>query len=226
MVWFTGTSTGNKYTVGAIYQRSGEKYRANVDGSFTKLSTGKVSVGSSQSKKVQWGGFSSSPARSSSGRPSPTHGVGAAVVGASSPSVGVGAVGSRSLPAIVDGVMVTIPVTSIDPAEGLAVELGKSTRTPIQIGGGFVTLDSGVSDGGDFEQRYGEFGGSVAGLFVAGADAWSHITRSPQAEGDIVRAEQIKRGIADLKRVNGVRDPAPENWFGFKQTGGLGGAGW
>lgn len=35
-------------------------------------------------------------------------------------------------------------------------EIGKSTRTPIQIGGGWVDIDEGWSDAGDVEQRYGE----------------------------------------------------------------------
>lgn len=53
---------------------------------------------------------------------------------------------------------------------GGAWEVGKSTRTPMQVGGVWVSTDTGWSDGGDFEQRYGEFGGAVLGIGVLGAD--------------------------------------------------------
>lgn len=57
MTWFTGTSTGQRYNVGQVYQSAnGDLKRANADGSFTNLRTGRTNVGSSQSDRVQWGG--------------------------------------------------------------------------------------------------------------------------------------------------------------------------
>lgn len=45
---FSGTSTGKAYTPGQVYQTGdGRQLRANADGSFTNISSGKTSVGSS-----------------------------------------------------------------------------------------------------------------------------------------------------------------------------------
>lgn len=55
MTWFTGTATGNVYTVGEYYALGSEVYRANENGSFTNVQTGHTRVGSSESA-VWWGG--------------------------------------------------------------------------------------------------------------------------------------------------------------------------
>lgn len=59
MAWFTGTSTGNKYTVGQQYVSAGQTYVANANGSFTNVNSGKTNPGSSQSDSVQFGGSAS-----------------------------------------------------------------------------------------------------------------------------------------------------------------------
>lgn len=48
-VAFTGTKTGNAYVAGKVYSNGNGSYRANLDGSFTRLSNGGSVVGSSQS---------------------------------------------------------------------------------------------------------------------------------------------------------------------------------
>lgn len=57
-------------------------------------------------------------------------------------------------------------------------KVGDSTRTPIQIGGHWVPVDTGWSDGGDFEQRYGELGGSILGVGVMVADGWNWLNET------------------------------------------------
>lgn len=56
------------------------------------------------------------------------------------------------------------PVTGTGPGS-----LGPVT-TPVFAGGGELPRDDGWSDGGDFEQRWGEWGGGLAGMGVMLAD--------------------------------------------------------
>lgn len=60
VVAFTGVDTGRKYNVGETYRMNGNEYRANADGSFTNLSTGRVLEGSALSPEarftIAWGG--------------------------------------------------------------------------------------------------------------------------------------------------------------------------
>lgn len=82
MVWFTGTATGNKYTVGQSYSMAGDTYTAQSDGTFRNERTGRSTVGSSQSPNVQWGGGAS---LGSDGRSSGTGKSGRSVSTAPSP---------------------------------------------------------------------------------------------------------------------------------------------
>lgn len=82
MVWFTGTSTGDRYNVGQSYESAGRVYTARVDGGFREEGTNRVLVGSSQDPTTQWGGWSTpavgSGAASYDGTAGPSYGGGAA----------------------------------------------------------------------------------------------------------------------------------------------------
>jgi hypothetical protein len=133
-------------------------------------------------------------------------GPGASYVGEPGMTKGPGSGGSR-LGAEPVGSGPGLGVITVGPA--FDWEYGKSTRTPIQIGGSWVPIDEGFSDGGDFEQRWGEFGGSVAGLGVMAADGWKWAA-SQFGEPDPYQAQ---------KNVN-------QYLFGNSRPMGAGGDGW
>lgn len=82
------------------------------------------------------------------------------------------------------------PVTTGNPGPGQQVGTGPATGggwgggpvklkpkdnpeyTQIVIGGHKMKQDPGWSDGGDFEDRWGEVGGAIGGLGTMGADLW------------------------------------------------------
>lgn len=88
--------------------------------------------------------------------------------------------------------------------EGGAFTIGDSTRTPLMVGGRYLHINQGLSDGGDFEQRWGEFGGSVAGLGVMASDLASDFmaTHGPGASKALSDVTQVLRD-ATPKDANG-----------------------
>lgn len=169
-VAFTGTSTGNKYTVGRSYTMGGQAYRANADGSFTKESTGRTLVGSSRDPDVT---FYERPLGNSGGvNRSPSNGPGSN--GALSDNGrGVSPGTGPGNPAVVQNgakwggwlAAKSILLGGGEPAD----------TTQIVIGGKAVIHDRGFSDAGEFEQRFGESEFLSPGWFygwgVTGADA-------------------------------------------------------
>lgn len=220
---FTGTATGNVYVAGRIYERGGDQYRANSDGTFTNMRTGRSSVGSSVQVEaadrervrreveaimqaalrgyeagkatsgpgvVQTGGARSGGAGS--------HGAGAPVGGGPG-NTGVKLVSSSGA----FGNVLTIP----GPYE---VKLQESNRTPIMIGGQFITMDAGFSDAGDFEERYGdsEILSTGYGLVLLAADARAHF--GAQAARDETEARRLR---AQLKLPGTeLANPYPDAW--------------
>lgn len=81
MVWFTGTSTGDRYNVGQSYESAGRVYTAQADGSFSVNGSNRSVVGSSQDPTTVWGGWSTPAvgpgAASYDGTASPSYGGGA-----------------------------------------------------------------------------------------------------------------------------------------------------
>lgn len=233
MVWFTGTSTGNKYVVGALYERNGEKYRANVDGSFTKLSTGTVSKGSSQSTKVKWGGFASAPSKTATGQvgrslslqqvtqAAPPR---AAVASPGAPTAGPGAAGATS-----SGVLGTIS-GSYELPEWAAKVIGSlgvpttwswrdAERTTIQVFGVPMLTNTGFSDAGDSEERYGELiSDLVIGPLNLLADGFSTVTGYGEAW---IKDTAVKWDAATKGRYQGI-DPAWTNPGAGANAGTLG----
>nr|QJB21601.1 MAG: hypothetical protein [Microvirus sp.] len=62
------------------------------------------------------------------------------------------------------------------PDERVLLDLNKPGKvTPLVAGGYPIIHDRGWSDGGDYEQRWGEFGGGLAGLGVMAADVASTV---------------------------------------------------
>lgn len=101
MVWFTGTSTGDRYNVGQSYESAGRVYTAQADGSFSVNGSNRSVVGSSQDPTTVWGGWST-----------PSVGSGAAAYdGTASPSYGGGASAGQvyAAPAVQGPVMTTGP---------------------------------------------------------------------------------------------------------------------
>lgn len=127
-----------------------------------------------------------------------TTGVGV-VVAAQAPTSGPGA-GGVGAPV---GRGVANRVVTVGVPLGGAYEVGKSTRTPVQIGGRWVDVDPGFSDGGDMEQRWGEWGGSLGGLVVMGADGWRELQRIEREAYPHVTAP-FQRMLLDQKyRIGG-----------------------
>lgn len=71
----------------------------------------------------------------------------------------------------------------------LAIAEGGPETTPIFAGGSRVPADLGWSDGADFEDRWGEWGGALAGLGVMGADG---------LEAASVRTERIAEDLMGI----------------------------
>lgn len=132
MVWFTGTSTGDRYTVGQSYSMAGDVYTAQSDGTFRNERTGRETVGSSQSW-VQWGGGGGS--LSGSG-----HVANAAVTaGAGAPVVVVvpGALPPRTSGVLPAGVTTGpgTPVAVTSPQSPVGAGSGVKTYDPLPVGG-------------------------------------------------------------------------------------------
>lgn len=81
MAWFTGTSTGDRYTVGQTYSNGNGSYVANADGSFTNVKSGRTDVGSSRDPRVTFGGYSSLSSGSTGPGVSAVHSGGGASAG-------------------------------------------------------------------------------------------------------------------------------------------------
>lgn len=148
--------TGTSYESSAIY-------RANKEANSFYIPLPGTGAGSGSVGDAPTGG----PGRGSVGG-APTAGPGVVRVGApvgSGPGLGVITVGDWWT----EGPLMP---------EGGEFKVGDSNRTPISIGGNYLRVDPGTSDGGDFEQRWGEFGGSVAGLFVMGKDLFHTTLRA------------------------------------------------
>lgn len=209
MTWFTGTSTGDRYTVGQVYSNASGSYRANPDGSFTNVKTGRTDVGSSQDPRTVWGGSSIV----SGGRD-----------GGAGPGSAAVVAGGRSAVTSGPGSGITVSGGAGDPGSGPgAFVFGditlepkmKKTHTQLVIGGGSVAHDPGWSDAGEVEERWGE-GELLSPTWfyqwgVVGADAWKSVERF--REGNVKRwkkdAQEIDEDFEEFRR-NGVFAPDPD----------------
>lgn len=192
-VAFTGTKTGNAYVAGKVYSNGNGSYRANLDGSFTRLSNGGSVVGSSQSASAA---FSTTSGKflgyGQAGRDAAV----AYALGSGGSGAGARAVrtGSQSGAGPGRGAVVSLPGGSATPA-GTGVPLVKSSGGAF-LGGGFfaanpagkgpsritegyymgqkIYRDPGTSDVQDFTNIYGE--GEIAEtFFLLGAVYANHV---------------------------------------------------
>lgn len=196
MAWFSGTSTGDRYTVGQTYSNGNGSYTANADGTFTNQRSGSTLVGSSQAAGVQWGGYESiaggggaalwsndpqwqgnGGSQYSSEGPASAHVAsrgGSVTSGPGNPRVGARGSG-LSLGVSGAGFAGSLGVADYEPI------------TPIRVGGENLRLDSSTSDGGTGEQRWGEWGGGLYGLGVMARDGASVVFKPGAVEADLAK---------------------------------------
>lgn len=185
VIAFTGTNTGNTYKVGQSYSMAGKTYVAQSNGTFATMKsdgTTRFTEGSSQSDSATFyvsqslgaGGGSSR----SSGAVNRGSGDSAASVTGRNPNTGQGP-------------------GSIPSAKGGA----PSKVTKLWWDGVPLSINPRTSDGADFEDRWGEWGGGLGGIgvmaddlvFTPLRDVW---TKAPAGGERIVRGftEAISQG--------------------------------
>jgi len=179
-IFFQGVNTrlkdGRRYQVGKRYERNGDTFRANRDGSFTNERTGITFAGSSRSSKVKW--FSDERRKSKRVRGPMTGGEGiplnartmgpAALVGGGSGPASPGVVRGPAQPSRAGGAGPATAVTVTQSTSGGSLAF-PVPRTDLHVGS-LKVGQAPVSEGGDAEDRWGEVGGAVVGLGVMAAD--------------------------------------------------------
>lgn len=78
-----------------------------------------------------------------------------------------------------------------------------SSRTNLDFGGARIYADPGTSDAGDYEQRWGEVAGAMAGFGVMAADAWENL---PRAWG------WMTSGV-DVRKLSPAEAPVGSHWW-------------
>lgn len=92
-------------------------------------------------------------------------------------------------------------------SSGLVLEIGNPSKvTQLVTAGRPMRPDAGWSDGQKFEDRWGEWGGAIGGLFVMGADLMNDNIRVPAAE------YREKHGIPDKPQGGNALKPVFD-WF-------------
>lgn len=208
---FTGTSTGNTYNVGQQYSTSRGVVEAQADGTFKNISTGQSSKGSSEAVAIasSFLGSGSSGAEASHGYSGGKQSV-KVEFGSGAGNARAGTEGAQASP---QGGPGAARVTSQGGFFSGVSDAFKTTA--LHWGGMEMNLNHTNSDGGDFEDRWGEWGGGLAGLVVMGADL-SHM-----AAGEVARqkaryeaASQEARGKEILTRADGKpHGMSDANWL-------------
>lgn len=180
---FTGTSTGSTYKVGQEFSTSRGTVVAQADGTFRNKNTGQVSQGSSH----QVAEARTLIGKSRQGDSPSGEGFGGKqsvrVTFGSGPGAGsAGTRGSAMAPIKGPG------AAKVASQAGFFSGVASNIETQLLYWGGKrLNTRKDISDGGDFEQRWGEWGGAIAGLGVMGSDL-----------GNMANAElerQAKRGM-------------------------------
>lgn len=201
---FTGTSTGTKYEVGKGYSTANGTVYAQADGSFYNPNTGKSSAGSREAVaeamlyKAHTGGNNETVSDGSHGGKQTVR---VAFSGGGSGAHQAATPGATREPQRGPGNPV---VTSHG---GFFSGVMEDLETQLMVWDGRVmNTRKDISDGGDGEQRWGEWGGALYGLAVMAADYQNMIggeasnnLSQRQAEGRVV---QNKLYEADGKPVN------------------------
>lgn len=194
-VYFSGTSTGNRYEVGRQYEMGGKKYTANADGSFTadrreviRDSTGayvgvaessgggRSLVGSAGNPNVKWYASGGDSLRRE------YHSPGSSISGAGAEGSPVRRSAQYAAVAGPDG-SYRIP----GPTQQFRSQAGDSLRVAAwsgvdnwsgkknapqdtMIGGGHIMASPSTSNAEDFEVRYSDLGSAMISPFIMGMD--------------------------------------------------------
>lgn len=160
---FTGTATGNNINVGQAYATSRGTVVAQSDGTFRNVATGQVSRGSSEAVAEATtfrGGGSDGGAQTGY-----VGGKQTVKVGFAGPGTSGAATGGKAQPQSGPG------AAKVASTGAFFSNVTKNIETQLLYWGGKqMNTRKDISDGGDFEQRWGEWGGAIAGLAVMGAD--------------------------------------------------------
>lgn len=209
MAWFVGTDTDNKYTVGQTYVSAGRTYTAQSDGSFrTTNSDGTVRSTAGSSAMLQESvrsAVSQSPSQRVN-NPQRQVASGLTLLPNGTVQVGNGPGNGSSR----GGSVTAGPGNSVAYAGSGSLRMAQlpikdpKGASSVVTGGIRVEADPGWSDGGEFEQRYGEFAGAILGLGVLMADGWLTAKAAvgfnqPKLEKDVAS------GVADFARYLGER---------------------
>ena len=195
MASFKGTSTDREYTVGQSYSMGGQSWTAQSDGSFSNSKTGQSLVGSSQEMaddkyrdksdtayilgEIKAGRMEYiPPARDATTGP----GSSAAVMGSGNPGSG-------------PGVSTVVTRRASSGAISLGGAFAPEKVTDLYAGGNRLAIDRKTSDGADWEDRWGEWGGALAGLGVMFNDM-AHM--ADVRNGGIIRNDRIQQDAANL----------------------------
>lgn len=199
MASFKGTSTDREYTVGQSYTMGGQSWTAQSDGSFSNSKTGQSLVGSSQEMADDkyrdksdtayiLGGIKSGaityvpPSQSTSGP-----GNGLVVSGPGNPGSG---------PGVPNAVQAGRRSTGITLSGA-----GPEKTTELYSKGKKLAIDKSTSDGADWEDRWGEWGGGLAGLWVMANDL---ATMADVKHGGIIRNDRVVQDMSAAPAV--IRD--------------------
>lgn len=197
MVWFTGTSTGDRYNVGQSYESAGRVYTAQSDGSFSVNGSNRSVVGSSQDPTTVWGGWST-----------PAVGSGAAAYdGTASPSYGGGAAAGQvySGPAAFSPVQTTGPG---NPAAQNDAPGGSPVRTTGPGGRSWLFLDPNPANVQRGDKQLTMFEDEVSGTQL---DQWQLAPTTPLMIGG--NQMRMDRGWSDASQWE-ERYAEPGEWLG------------
>lgn len=202
-MWFTGTSTGNRYNVGQSYSMAGDVYTARADGTFQNERTGRATVGSSRevaaaglsgltgggpgNSRVATAPVASQQVRQAVARQgeSPSSAAVKAVPnGAQSGGASANLAGARAAD-VAEARARREQYSNLRLADLPPRKFPKSEQQLYL--GTYAVPHINVSDGGVAEERYGDLGGAIWGVGVLGADgvvvASDMIVRGAQAAG-------------------------------------------
>lgn len=160
---FTGTSTGRSYDVGQSYSTSRGTVVAQSDGTFRNVNTGQVRRGSSdavaEATTFRGGGGGNASNGYYGGKQTVK-----VTFGSGPGNSGVATGGGR-------GATTGPGVAKVASKAGFFSGVAGDIETQLLYWDGKKLNTRGdISDGGDFEQRWGEWGGAMAGLGVMFSD--------------------------------------------------------
>lgn len=210
-VWFEGTSTKNTYKAGDKYETSRGVVQANKDGSFTNVTTGQVSRGSSQSASANFYASGSDIALfTSGGKSDPVSQKafekdrqnGGPVERVSSSGAATGAASSQGGGERVRVMSPTLANMWANRGNYVRTSAWSGKDDPAQdnlLGGRHWQASPFWTNAELFEARYGEVGETLIGLAVLGADIGWNARRAIWGDDhqSVNIGDEIQKGIAN-----------------------------